>query len=119
MFTHHEHHEELPIVPEVSVGDQVIIKHDSKDGSRDWVGEPSGEIVAPADDHGWDLAVGEMSADYPWLVALDTPQFLQDGTGPFTETTVEAWRLVLAPTTTEGTPAVAASTPAEATTTTS
>lgn len=82
----------------VGVGDQVIIKHDSKDGSRDWVGEPSGEIVAPADDQVWGLVVGEMSEDVPWLVALDTPQYLQDGTGPFTETTVEAWRLVLAPT---------------------
>lgn len=89
MFDHHER---------VSVGDQVIIKHDSKDGSRDWVGEPSGEIVAPADDHVWDLVVGEMSEDFPWVVALDTPQFLRDGTGPFTQTTVEAWRLVLAPT---------------------
>ena len=83
----------------VGVGDQVIIKHDSKDCSRDWVGEPSGEIVAAADDHGWDLVVGEMSADFPWVVALDGPQFLQDGTGPFTETTVEAWRLEHAPTT--------------------
>jgi len=82
----------------VGIGDQVIIKHDSKDGSRDWVGEPSGEIVAAADDHVWDLVVGEMSADVPWVVALDTPQFLRDGTGPFTEATVEAWRLQLAPT---------------------
>ncbi|MEO6115595.1 MAG: hypothetical protein ABIP33_04345 [Pseudolysinimonas sp.] len=82
----------------VGIGDQVIIKHDSKDGSRDWVGEPSGEIVAAADDHVWDAVVGEMSAEFPWVVALDSPQYLQDGTGPFTETTVEAWRLVHAPT---------------------
>jgi hypothetical protein len=40
-----------------------------------------------------------MSADFPWVVALDTPQYLRDGTGPFTETTVEAWRLELAPST--------------------
>src|ERR1700730_441537 len=89
----------------VGIGDQVIIKHDSNDGSRDWVGEPSGEIVAAADDHVWDAVVGEMSADFPWVVALDTPQYLKDGTGPFTETTVEAWRVELAPST-EGTSAV-------------
>jgi hypothetical protein len=117
MFNHHEQREELPIVPEVSVGDQVIIKHDTRDGSRDWVGEPSGEIVAPADDHGWDLVVGEMSADFPWVVALDSPQFLQDGTGPFSETTVEAWRLVLAPTN-DDKPTVDGSSPAEAATAT-
>ena len=81
----------------IGIGDQVIIKHDSKDGSRDWVGEPSGEVVAAADDHVWDAVVGEMSADVPWLVALDSPQYLQDGSGPFTETTVEAWRLVHTP----------------------
>ena len=69
---------------EVGIGDQVIIKHDSRDGSRDWVGEPSGEVVAAADDHGWDAVVGEMSAYCPWVVALDSPQYLKDGTGPFT-----------------------------------
>jgi hypothetical protein len=87
MGTHHE----------VGIGDQVIIKHDSRDGTRDWVGEPSGEVIAAADDHGWDAVVGEMSADFPWVVALDTPQYLKDGTGPFTEATVEGWRLELAP----------------------
>jgi hypothetical protein len=33
------------------------------------------------------------------VVALDSPPDLKDGTGPFTETTVEAWRLELAPST--------------------
>ncbi|MES1212117.1 MAG: hypothetical protein ABUT11_01075 [Leifsonia sp.] len=82
---------------EIGIGDQVIITHDSRDGTRDWVGEPSGEVVAAADDHSWDAVVGEMSADFPWVVALDTPQYLKDGTGPFTEATVEGWRLELAP----------------------
>ena len=100
----------------VGVGDQVIIKHDSRDGSRDWVGEPSGEVVAAADDQGWDLVVGEMSADFPWVVALDSPQFLRDGTGPFTEATVEAWRLEHAPTTDDSPEVGEASTAQDATT---
>lgn len=83
---------------EFGVGDQVIVKHDAADGSRDWAGEPSGEIVASASNHGWELIVGEMSADFSWVVSFDEPQYLKDGSGPFTETTVEARRLVHAPT---------------------
>lgn len=77
---------------------QVIVKHDPNDGSRDWVDEPTGEVIGPADDQLWDAVVGEMSADFPWLVAFDSPQYLKDGTGPFTQGTVAGWRLERAPT---------------------
>jgi len=89
----------------IGIGDQVIIKHDSKDGSRDWAGEPSGEVIAAADDQLWDAVVGELSADFPWVVALDAPQYLKDGSGPFTEATVEAWRLEPAPSDEDDSPA--------------
>lgn len=95
------------------IGDQVIITQDSADGSRDWAGEPSGEIIAAADDQAWDLVVGEMSAQFPWVVSLDTPQYLKDGTGPFTEATVEAWRLRHAPVGDEGTAAEEGTTAAD------
>jgi hypothetical protein len=83
---------------EVGIGDQVIVKHDPNDGSRDWANEPTGEVIEAADDHIWDAVTGEMSADFPWVVAFDAPQYLQDGTGPFTQGTVAGWRLELAPT---------------------
>lgn len=102
--SHRSPHEDLPEVPDFGVGDQVIIKHDSRDGSRDWVGEPSGEIVAAAEEQGWAWVVGEMSADFPWIVVFDEPQYLKDGTGPFERTAVAAWRLIPAPTSQIGVP---------------
>ena len=93
---------------EVGIGDQVIVRHDPNDGSRDWADEPSGEVIDSADDHVWDAVTGEMSADFPWVVAFDSPQYLQDGTGPFTQGTVAGWRLELAPTDDQGSPADAA-----------
>jgi len=64
-------------------------------GGDDWVGEPTGVIVAPG-------AASLRSVNLPagsttnWMVAFDEPQFRRDGRGPFERASIEQALLVAA-----------------------
>jgi hypothetical protein len=87
--------ETAPSDPGFGVGVQVHVLEPATAGGDDWVGEPTGVIVAPgaASLRTVNLPAGPTTS---WLVAFDEPQFRRDGRGPFERASVEQVLLVAA-----------------------
>jgi len=85
--------ETVPSEPGFGVGVQVHVIEPTGDGGDDWVGEPTGVIVAPgaASLRTVNLPAGPTTS---WLVAFDEPQFRRDGRGPFDRASIEQSLLV-------------------------
>ncbi|GAA1443560.1 hypothetical protein [Leifsonia poae] len=81
--------------PGFGIGVQVHVIEPAVAGGDDWVGEPTGVIVAPG-------AASLRSVNLPagsttnWMVAFDEPQFRRDGRGPFERASIEQALLVAA-----------------------
>jgi hypothetical protein len=79
----------------LGVGVQVYVRESDIPAGDDWVGEPTGVIVAPGERS---LRTVSLPADRltTWVVAFDEPQYRRDGRGPAERATVPASRLVAA-----------------------
>jgi hypothetical protein len=79
----------------LGVGVQVYVRESEPPAADDWVGEPTGVIVAPGERS---LRSVSLPADRltTWVVAFGEPQYRRDGRGPADSATVPASRLVAA-----------------------
>ncbi len=79
----------------LGVGVQVYVRESDPPAGDDWVGEPTGVIVAPGERS---LRSVSLPADRltTWVVAFSEPQYRRDGRGPAEAATVPASRLVAA-----------------------
>lgn len=80
----------------IGIGAQVIIKADPR-SKDEWMGEPSGVVIAPGDNEIAAYPGLTFGGPTRWLVVFDELQFTIDGRGPFEQTTVGSWRLDAAP----------------------
>ena len=86
---------EEPSRPGLGVGVQVhVVAHEPASG-EDWVGEPTGVIIAPGDRS---LRNVSLPSDRltTWVVAFSEPQTRRDGRGPYETATIPASFLVAA-----------------------
>ncbi|MFF1635892.1 hypothetical protein [Leifsonia sp. NPDC058248] len=81
--------------PRFGIGVQVHVSEPDAAGGDDWVGEPTGVIVAPgtASLRSVNLPAGSTTN---WVVAFDEPQYRRDGRGPFERASIEQHLLVVA-----------------------
>lgn len=79
----------------LGVGVQVYVLESDPPAGDDWVGEPTGVIVAPGERS---LRSVSLPSDRltTWVVAFGEPQYRRDGRGPAATATVPASRLVAA-----------------------
>ncbi|WP_349862729.1 hypothetical protein [Leifsonia sp. WHRI 6310E] len=79
----------------LGVGVQVYVRESEPPAGDDWVGEPTGVIVAPGERS---LRSVSLPSDRltTWVVAFAEPQYRRDGRGPAETATVPASRLVAA-----------------------
>ncbi|MFJ3488504.1 hypothetical protein [Leifsonia aquatica] len=79
----------------LGVGVQVYVRESDPPAGDDWVGEPTGVIVAPGERS---LRSVSLPADRltTWVVAFGEPQYRRDGRGPAETATIPASRLVAA-----------------------
>jgi hypothetical protein len=69
-------------LPGLGVGVQVYVREQAPPAAADWVGEPTGVIVAPVD------------GLTTWLVAFSEPQWRRDGRGPYENAIIPSGLLV-------------------------
>ncbi|MFF1572850.1 hypothetical protein ACFVWR_08890 [Leifsonia sp. NPDC058292] len=81
--------------PRFGVGVQVHVLEPAVAGDDDWVGEPTGVIIAPASAslRAVNLPSGSSTR---WMVSFDQPQHRRDGRGPFESASIEQHLLVAA-----------------------
>lgn len=79
----------------LGVGVQVYVRESDPPAGDDWIGEPTGVIVAPGERS---LRSVSLPADRltTWVVAFGEPQYRRDGRGPAETATIPAARLVAA-----------------------
>jgi len=84
-----------PADPSFGVGVQVHVIEPATPSGDDWVGEPTGVIIAPgaASLRTVNLPAGPTTS---WLVAFDEPQHRRDGRGPFERASIGQALLVAA-----------------------
>jgi len=86
-----------PVDGPIGVGVQVYVTEDTAAGSRGWVGDPTGVVIARGSAiAGSALEVARLSGRV-WVIAFDEPQFRQDGRGPFERADVAEAFLIPAP----------------------
>ncbi|GAB3577250.1 hypothetical protein GCM10027406_11310 [Leifsonia lichenia] len=81
--------------PGFGVGVQVYVTEPQTESGEDWVGEPTGVIIAPgaASLRSVNLPAGDVTS---WLVAFSEPQHRRDGRGPYEQATIAQALLVTA-----------------------
>lgn len=81
--------------PAFGVGVQVYVREPQEQSGDDWVGEPTGVIIAPgaASLRSVNLPAGDVTS---WLVAFSEPQQRRDGRGPYEQATIAQALLVAA-----------------------
>lgn len=84
-----------PSAPAFGVGVQVYVREQEPQSGDDWVGEPTGVIIAPgaASLRSVNLPAGDVTS---WLVAFSEPQHRRDGRGPYEQATIAQALLVAA-----------------------
>lgn len=82
-------------VPAFGVGVQVYVREPQTESGEDWVGEPTGVIIAPgaASLRSVNLPAGDVTS---WLVAFSEPQHRRDGRGPYEQASIAQVLLVAA-----------------------
>ena len=86
---------EAEATPGLGIGVQVYVREPDAPGGEDWVGEPTGVIVAPASPtlRGVNLPAGDGTL---WQIAFSTPQHRRDGRGPYERASIPQRLLVAA-----------------------
>ena len=79
------------------VGVQVHVVDDERQGSKGWVGDPTGVIVASASTLAHGAFEVEALSGRMWTVAFDEPQYRADGTGPVSHANIPEYLLITAP----------------------
>ena len=79
--------------PGLGVGVQVYVREHDQPSSDDWVGEPTGVIVAPGD-RSLRNVYGPLDGLTTWTVAFFEPQRRRDGRGPYERAVIPAALLV-------------------------
>src|SRR5438309_6817508 len=81
--------------PAFGVGVQVYVREPDAPSSEDWVGEPTGVIVAPGSPtlRSVNLPSGDGTL---WLIAFSEPQYRRDGRGPYERASIPQRLLVAA-----------------------
>jgi len=82
-----------PDAPGLGVGVQVYVREHDQPSSDDWVGEPTGVIVAPGD-RSLRNVYGPLDGLTTWTVAFFEPQRRRDGRGPYERAVIPAALLV-------------------------
>lgn len=82
-------------VPGLGVGVQVYVRESDRPCAEDWVGEPTGVIVAPGD-RSLRNVYGPVDGLTTWTVAFFEPQHRRDGRGPYERAVIPASLLVTA-----------------------
>ena len=82
-------------VPAFGVGVQVYVREPDAPGGEDWVGEPTGVIIAPGSPtlRSVNLPAGDGTL---WQIAFSAPQFRRDGRGPYERASIPQRLLVAA-----------------------
>ena len=86
---------EAETTPALGVGVQVYVREQDPPSGEDWVGEPTGVIIAPGSPtlRSVNLPAGEGTL---WQVAFSTPQYRRDGRGPYERASIPQRLLVAA-----------------------
>ncbi|WP_374010792.1 hypothetical protein [Leifsonia sp. LS-T14] len=79
--------------PGLGVGVQVYVREHDIPSSDDWVGEPTGVIVAPGDRNLRNV-YGPADGLTTWTVSFFEPQHRRDGRGPYERAVIPASMLV-------------------------
>ena len=81
--------------PGFGVGVQVYVREPDVPGGEDWVGEPTGVIIAPGSPtlRGVNLPADDGTL---WQVAFGEPQYRRDGRGPYERASIPQGLLVAA-----------------------
>jgi hypothetical protein len=81
--------------PGFGVGVQVYVREPQEQSGEDWVGEPTGVIIAPgtASLRSVNLPAGDVTS---WLVAFSEPQHRRDGRGPYEQASIAQGLLIAA-----------------------
>ncbi|MGO4299949.1 hypothetical protein [Leifsonia sp. RAF41] len=79
--------------PGFGVGVQVYVREHDIPSSDDWVGEPTGVIVAPGDRNLRNI-YGPSDGLTTWTVSFFEPQHRRDGLGPYERAVIPASLLV-------------------------
>lgn len=82
-------------VPGLGVGVQVYVREQEPAAADDWVGEPTGVIIAPGD-RSLRNVYGPLDGLTTWLVAFSEPQRRRDGRGPYENAIIPSGLLVAA-----------------------
>ncbi|AGW41178.1 iron-dependent peroxidase [Leifsonia xyli subsp. cynodontis DSM 46306] len=80
-------------LPGLGVGVQVYVREQAPPAAADWVGEPTGVIVAPGDRSVRNV-YGPVDGLTTWLVAFSEPQWRRDGRGPYENAIIPSGLLV-------------------------
>ncbi len=81
--------------PAFGVGVQVYVREPEVPSGEDWVGEPTGVIIAPGSPtlRSVNLPAGDGTL---WMVAFSEPQHRRDGRGPYDRVSIPQGLLVAA-----------------------
>ncbi|WP_431221041.1 hypothetical protein [Leifsonia xyli] len=79
--------------PGLGVGVQVYVREHDQPSGDDWVGEPTGVIVAPGD-RSLRNVYGPLDGFTTWTVSFFEPQHRRDGRGPYERAVIPAALLV-------------------------
>ncbi|NNC10910.1 hypothetical protein HII28_03325 [Planctomonas sp. JC2975] len=79
------------------VGVQVHVIDDERQGSKGWVGDPTGVIIASASTLAHGAFEVEALSGRVWTIAFDEPQYRADGTGPVSRADIPEYLLMTAP----------------------
>jgi len=79
--------------PGLGVGVQVYVREHDPASSDDWIGEPTGVIIAPGD-RGLRNVYGPQDGLTTWTVSFFEPQHRRDGRGPYETAIIPASLLV-------------------------
>ena len=79
--------------PGLGVGVQVYVREHDIPSSDDWIGEPTGVIVAPGDRNLRNV-YGPADGLTTWTVSFFEPQHRRDGRGPYERAVIPASMLV-------------------------
>ncbi|MDN4596419.1 hypothetical protein [Leifsonia virtsii] len=79
--------------PGLGVGVQVYVREHEPETGDDWVGEPTGVIIAPGD-RSLRNVYGPLDGLTTWTVSFSEPQHRRDGRGPYATAVIPASQLI-------------------------
>jgi hypothetical protein len=80
----------------LGIGVQVYVRESEPPSGDDWVGEPTGVIIAPGDRSLRNVYGTPLDGRMTWTVSFSEPQRRRDGRGPYETATIPAALLVAA-----------------------